>query len=63
MSGYVLGHLLGRLVASYFLVWFLVFIGVSKLKWRIAFKHTHRWYGIVAVLLVFALGLSVAFNP
>ncbi len=62
MSGYLIGNLLGRLVVSYVLVWVVMFLGVSKLNWRTAFTSTHRWYGIVAVVLVFGLGVTGGLN-
>lgn len=57
MSAYLLGNLLGRLVMSYFIVWFVLWLFFAKRQWREAFRKTRRWYGVVAVAVVFLLGV------
>jgi hypothetical protein len=57
MTAYIIGNLLGRLVASYLIVW-LVMFAVSNFDWRIGLRKTHRWYGIVSVVVVFVLGAA-----
>ena len=59
MSAYVIGSLIGRFIGSYILVW-VVMWGVSRLKWRQAFKLTHRWFGWLSVLIIFFLGMAGA---
>lgn len=57
LSSYVAGNLLGRLLMSYLLVW-LVCLGFAKGDWRGAFARSRRWYGVLGVGLLFALGLA-----
>jgi hypothetical protein len=57
LSSYVVGNLLGRLLVSYLLV-FLLCLGLAKGDWRGALARTRRWYGVLAVVVVFALGLA-----
>lgn len=56
MTGYLIGSLLGRLLASYSLVLAGNFL-LAKCRWRDAFKRTHTLIGIVLVLVLFVLGL------
>lgn len=59
MDAYMVGNLAGRLVLSYLVVWVLMLI-CSRVDWRRAFKRTHRWYGLGAVLLLFSAGLAAS---
>lgn len=61
MTLYLFGNLVGRLVASYIIVW-VVLLLVGKLDWRKAFRGSLRWYGILAVLVLFLLGMA-AYSP
>ena len=56
MTSYVLGNLAGRLLVSYLIVWTVMLL-MSKIHWRDSFRRTHRWYGVVTVAMVYALGL------
>jgi len=47
-EAYVIGNLLGRLLFSYLLVWFICFLA-SRFNWRAAFRKTRRWWGILCV--------------
>jgi len=55
-EAYVIGNLLGRLLFSYLLVWFICFLA-SRFNWRAAFRKTRRWWGILCVIIVFLLGV------
>lgn len=57
MTLYLLGNLVGRLVASYLIVW-LVLLLIGKLDWRKAFRGTRRWYAILAVVVLFVVGIA-----
>ena len=57
MNAYLLGHLLGRLFVSYLLVWTVMLV-LAQLDWRAAFARTHRWYGLLGVVLGLAAGLG-----
>lgn len=57
MSLYLFGNLVGRLVLSYVIVWVVLFL-VARFDWRKAFRGTTRWYGILAVLVLFLLGIG-----
>jgi hypothetical protein len=57
MSLYVFGNLFGRLVVSYLLVW-VVLLLIAKFDWRKAFRNSRRWYAIVAVLILFLIGIA-----
>ena len=61
MTLYLFGNLMGRLVASYLIVW-LVLLLFNKFDWRKTFRGTVRWYGILAILLLFVLGIA-AYSP
>ncbi len=58
MSSYFLGNLLGRLIVSYFIVWLIVFVLFTQLDWRKAFKRTHKWYGLLGVVVLFVAGIA-----
>lgn len=55
-EAYLIGNLLGRLVMSYALVW-IVLLVASRLDWRLAFRRTRRWWGILIIALVFLAGV------
>jgi formate/nitrite transporter FocA (FNT family) len=55
---YLLGNLIGRIIASYLIVWVICLLA-SRLNWRLAFKRSHRWYSLLAVILLTLLGLAV----
>lgn len=57
MTGYLIANLLGRLVASYIIVWLVMFT-LSKFDWRAGFRKAQRWYGILSVVVVFLLGVA-----
>jgi hypothetical protein len=59
MTSYIIGNLLGRLLASYIIVWLAMFTA-SNFDWRAGFRKAHRWYGIVSVVIVFLLGVAGA---
>ncbi len=59
---YVLGNLLGRLLMSYLLVW-LVCLAFARGDWRRAVQRTKRWYGLLAVAVLFAMGLAGSLGP
>lgn len=53
---YIIGNLVGRLIASYLLV-LAVNVVFSRFKWRMALSKTHRPWGWVAVVVIFVLGI------
>lgn len=55
--GYLIGNLLGRLLASYLIVW-LVNLAIARGQWRAATRRTHRPLGIAAVGVVFVVGVA-----
>jgi hypothetical protein len=54
---YLLGNLIGRIIASYLIVWVICLLTI-RLNWRLAFKRSHRWYCLLAVILLTLLGLG-----
>ncbi len=54
------GQIIGRILLSYILVWIIMLI-VSRFDFKRAFYHTHRWYGFIVLVVLFALGLSSNF--
>jgi Ca2+/Na+ antiporter len=54
---YLLGNLIGRIIASYLIVWVACLL-VSRFQWRLAFKRSYRWYSLLAVILLTLLGLA-----
>lgn len=58
---YVAGQLVGRLLASYLIVW-LVCLGISKGDWRAAFRRSRGWAALLAVVVLFVLGLAQVFG-
>jgi hypothetical protein len=56
MSGYLIGNVIGRLIASYLIVW-VAGLFASRFDWRGAFRKTHGVWGIASVVIIFLLGL------
>jgi len=61
MTPYLIGNLLGRLAVSYLLVWGALFV-TGRFDARTAFARSRRWYGLLAVAVVFTLGVAGALN-
>ena len=59
---YVLGNLLGRLLMAYLLVW-LVCFALSRGDWRAALTRSRRWQAVLAVVVLFGLGLAGTVGP
>ncbi|GFE78308.1 hypothetical protein GCM10011487_03080 [Steroidobacter agaridevorans] len=57
MTAYLLGNLIGRFVLSYALIWLVMFLMLSRLNWRDAFKRTNHWTGLIATTTTFLVGL------
>ena len=57
MTAYLLGNLIGRFVLSYAVIWLVMFLMLSRLNWRDAFKRTNHWSGLVATTTTFLIGL------
>lgn len=57
MTAYLLGNLIGRFVLSYTLTWVLMFLMLSRLNWRDAFRRTNHWTGLIATTTTFLIGL------
>jgi hypothetical protein len=60
MTPDMLGNLGGRLAVSYLVIWLFMWLALSRRSWRGAFRCTHRWYGLTALLVTFSLGLFTA---
>jgi hypothetical protein len=60
MTFYLLGNLIGRFVLSYALIWAVMFLMLSRLNWRDAFRRAHHWSGLVATTTTFLIGLIAA---
>lgn len=60
-TAYVAGQLVGRLLASYLIVW-LVCLGISKGDWRASFRRSRSWGAVLAVIVLFVLGLAQMFS-
>lgn len=58
---YVAGQLIGRLLASYLIVW-LVCLGLSKGDWRASFRLSRRWGAVLAVVVLFVMGMVPLFG-
>lgn len=56
---FVLGNLLGRALLSFALVWTVCLL-VSRLKWRVAWARSRRWYSVLAVAVLTLLGMGSA---
>ncbi len=57
MTAYLLGNLLGRFVLSYALVWLVIFLMLSRLNWRDAFRRSHHWSGLITTTTTFLVGI------
>lgn len=51
---FILGNIIGRLIASYLIVWIANWI-MSKFNYKKAVEKTHSKYGYLAISLVFLL--------
>lgn len=58
MIAYLIGNALGRFALSYAIIWLAMWLGLAKLSWRNAFRRTHHWSGLAAVITIFLLGLA-----
>lgn len=56
---YLLGNLIGRLLMSFILVWTVCLV-CNRFRWRPAFVQSRRWYAVLAMLGLTALGLGSA---
>jgi len=63
MTTYLLGNLFGRFLLSYALIWLVMFLMLSRLNWRDAFKRTHHWSGLIATTTIFLIGLIAGGAP
>ncbi|GAA0398536.1 hypothetical protein GCM10009133_04210 [Cocleimonas flava] len=54
------GQIVGRILLSYFVVLVIMFL-VSNFNLKRAFYHTHRWYGFIALVFIFLVGISSHF--
>jgi hypothetical protein len=61
MDFYLIGVLFGRFLASYAVVWILLWI-ISKFDWRSAFRRSYRWYGLVSIAAIYAIGIVAMFT-
>jgi TRAP-type mannitol/chloroaromatic compound transport system permease small subunit len=61
MNTYVIGNLLGRLLASYIIIWLCLLL-FSSFNWRQAFDRSRKWYGLLLFSCVFLLGLAGGLN-
>jgi hypothetical protein len=57
VSLYLLGNLFGRLALSYAVVWLILFFA-ARFDWRLAFRRSSRWWAVLGVLVLFALGVA-----
>lgn len=51
------GQIVGRIFASYLIIWVLMFL-FSRFNFKKAFFHTHRWYGFIALVMIFFIGMA-----
>ncbi len=58
MSAYLLGNLIGRLALSYVLVWFVIWLMLTKRSWRDTFKRASHWSSLTATTALFLLGVA-----
>ncbi len=56
MDAYMMGNIVGRLLTSYFLVFF-AYLVFNKFEWRSVLGKINSWVGIPIVLIVFFVGL------
>jgi hypothetical protein len=62
MSGADIGNIVGRLFVSYVVVWIILWLTAGARDWRKTTRCTRRWYGILAVLIVFLTGVLTAMS-
>ena len=60
MDGYIIGNIIGRLLMSYIIVWMVIFLFFSGLEWKLAFKKTVKLPALLAVTILFLLGIAGA---
>ena len=60
MTAHLFGNLIGRFALCYGLIWLLMFLMLSRMNWRDAFRRTHHWSGLVATTTTFLIGLIAA---
>lgn len=51
------GQIIGRIFAAYIIVWIIMWV-VARFNIKRAFFHTHRWYGFIALVFIFFLGMA-----
>jgi hypothetical protein len=51
---FILGNIVGRLIAAYLLVWCANWL-INKFNYKAAIKKTHSKYGYLAISIVFIL--------
>jgi len=56
LSLYLVGNLIGRLLMAYLVVW-LVCLALARGNARAAFARSRRWPAVVALVVLFGLGL------
>lgn len=56
MDAYMIGNIVGRLLTSYFLVFF-AYLVFNKFEWRVVLEKINSWVGVSIVLTVFFIGL------
>ncbi|WP_129641534.1 hypothetical protein [Peristeroidobacter agariperforans] len=57
MTAHLLGNLIGRFLLSYALIWLVMFLILSRLNWRDAFRRTNHWSALIATTTTFLIGL------
>ncbi|GGK65898.1 hypothetical protein [Amphritea balenae] len=57
ITPYLIGHLLGRLFASVLIVWLICWL-FSRLKFKPSIVALKRWYSLLAVVLIWLLGIA-----
>lgn len=56
MDIYLIGKVVGRIFASYLIIWFLALL-FTRFDTKKSFYHVHRWYGFIGLVAVFLLGI------
>lgn len=62
LTTYIVGNVLGRLVICYVLT-FLVCLAFARGDWRQGIARSTRWYSLLGVASLFALGLAASVGP
>lgn len=62
MTAYLIGSAIGRLAASYAIIWIALWFGLARFNWRDAFRRTHHWTGLAATTTIFFLCLALTAN-